>query len=160
MRLQQMAKSKLQWLVLAALMVVAPFLYSFIQAYWAFTLVPIGQFLSVSGKIPWAILIVSLNFLGALFVALLLALPLGYIAKDTPYLFGALLSFAPLGYLLLVVESEDAATTFLGTILTFECLSVLATFMILARLGAYLRTRKQKPHNRSFHPTSQTARRW
>ena len=154
-----MAKSKLKWLLLATLMVVAPFLYSFIQAFWAFALVPIGQFLSVSGKIPWAILIISLNFLGALFVALLLALPLGYVAKERPYLFGALLSFAPLWFLLWVVESEGGATTFLRTIHTFEFLSVLATFMILARLGAYLRTRKQKPHNTSFHPTPQTARR-
>jgi hypothetical protein len=156
---QQMSKSKLERLLLAALMVVAPFLYSFIQGYWAIALVPIGQFLSVSGKVPWAILIISLDFLGALSAALLLALPLGYVAKERPYLYGALLSFAPLGLMLWVLESEGGATTFLRTIDTFEYLSVLATFMIVARLGAYLRSRRQKPHNTSFHATPQTARR-
>lgn len=148
-----MTRPKLKWLLLAALMVVAPFLYSLIQGYWALALVPIGRFLSVSGKVPWAILIISLNFLGALFVALLLALPLGYVAKERPYLYGALLSFAPLGLMLWVLEREGGATAFLRTIEIFEYLSVLATFMIVARLGAFLRSRRQKPHNSTLEHT-------
>ena len=122
----------------------APFLYANIQAYWALLLVPVGQFFSVSGKVPNAILIVAMNLCGALIAAAVLSLPLGYVAKDRPYLFGALLSLAPLIFLLSVLENQQDLTTSTRVIRVAEDLSIVVAFVAMARLGAHLRLLRHK----------------
>jgi hypothetical protein len=134
-----MFEVKWKWLLLLVLTAIAPFVYAIFQGYWALLLVPVGQLFSVSGKVPYAILIVVMNLCGALIVAILLALPLGYVAKCRPYMFGALLSLAPLIFLLWVAEDWLDVTSFLGAIRIAEYLSIIISFVVMARLGAYIR---------------------
>lgn len=140
-----MSETKWKWLLLLALAAIAPFLYANVQAYWAFLLVPVGEILSVSGKVPNAILNGVMSFCGALIVAALLSLPLGYVAKNKPYLFGALLSLAPLVFLVSVLEDQQNVTTFLRVIRVAEYLSIVVAFTAMARLGAHLRALRHKP---------------
>jgi len=139
-----MPEMKWKWVLLLALSAVAPFMYGNIQGYWALLLVPAVQLLSVSGKAPLAIVMVIMNLLGALIVATILSVPLGYVAKDRPYLFGALLSLAPLLFLLwLLLEDGWNAPGLLGVVRIAEYLSIVVAFVAMARLGAYLRTVKE-----------------
>ena len=139
-----MSETKWKWLLLLALAAIAPFLYGYIQAYWALLLVPVGQLFSISGKVPNVILIVGMNLLGALIAAALLSLPLGYVAKDRPYLFGALLSLAPLIFLFWILENQQDLTTFLRVIRVAEYLSIVVAFVAMAKLGAHLRSLRHK----------------
>lgn len=94
-------------------MAVAPFLYAIILGYRAQLLVPVGQFLSINGKMPYTALIVAMNFVGALIVGAFVSLPLGYAVNQRPLLFGALLSAALVAFLLWVFEDGPNLTPLL-----------------------------------------------
>jgi hypothetical protein len=139
-----MPKIKWKWVLLLALSAVAPFVYGNIQGYWALLLGPVTQLFSVSRKVPLVIVMVIMNLFGALLVACILAAPLGYVAKDRPYLFGAMLSLAPLLFLLwLLLEDGWNAPGLLGFVRIAEYLSIVIAFVAMARLGAYLRAVKE-----------------
>jgi hypothetical protein len=139
-----MPETKWQWVLLLALAAVAPFVYASIQAYWALLLAPAVQLFSVSGKAPLAIAMVMMNLLGAFIVATIVSAPLGYVMRDKPYLFGALLSLAPLLFLLwLLFEDGWNAPGLLGVVRIAEYLSTVIAFVAMARLGAHLRTVKE-----------------
>ena len=132
---------KWKWLFLLALGAIAPWLYIYIQAYWALLLVPIGQFLGVTGKTQMAVHIAAMNLCGAFIAAALLSLPLGYVVRTRAYGFGALLSLAPLTVLFWYRHDEWDATGYLIAIQIAEYLNVVIAFVSMAQLGAYLRTK-------------------
>lgn len=136
------AKPKWQWLMLLMLMAVAPLLYAIIIGYWALLLVPVGQLLSIAGKMPYTALIVAMNFLGALIVGALVSLPLGYAVNERPFLFGALLSAAPVVCLLWVVEDGTNLTPLLKIARLAEYLGIVLAFVVMAKFGAFLKKRK------------------
>jgi hypothetical protein len=139
-----MSEMKWQWFLFLVLAAIAPFLYANVQGYWALLLVPAAQFFSVAGHVQFAILLIIMNLLGALIVASLLSLPLGYVAKSRPYFFGALLSLAPIVFMLwLLIEDGWNVPGLLGVVRIAEYLSIVIAFASMARLGAYLRTLKQ-----------------
>jgi hypothetical protein len=74
--------SRRAWLWLCAFCALAPFVYAYIQAYWAFLLVPTLQTLGVHSR-PGTIAVITLfDIVGALMAAVALAFPLALLARQ------------------------------------------------------------------------------
>ena len=145
MWLVTMVKNKWQWILLALLMACAPFIYANVIGYWVLLITPVGQFFSVAGKTANIVLIMAMNLAGAFVVAVLLSLPLGYAAKNRPFLFGMLLGLSPLFFVLWVnFDNGWSVPTPIKAIRIGEYASILIAFITVARLGAYLREIKER----------------
>ena len=144
-----MKKTILHWFFLIIFIVLSFPLYSNIQGIWAFNLVPVIRFFSATAPVPMIITIIVMNFFATLFVAILIALPLGYIVRDKSLLFGFLLSLASILYLISawLYYSDIALKDFSADIIILrisESISILTTFIIMSKLGEHIRYARER----------------
>jgi hypothetical protein len=86
---------------LCAFCALAPFVYAFIQGYWAFLLVPTLQMLGVHSRAGTLAVIILFDIVGALMAAVALAFPLAFLARQPSPALGLSLGLITIAVLLL-----------------------------------------------------------
>jgi hypothetical protein len=140
-----------QWLLLAVLIFLAILFYTIIIIpYWTYILFPIFKYLSYDGaklQLETAIIIILMDFAGALTIAALLSIPLGYITKDRAIYSGFLLGLGLLLYIVwlhLHIYQEPWWSTFNTVIVIFNYIGIIIAFIFMSKVGAYIRRHRER----------------
>ncbi len=128
-------------------MALSPIVYSYIQGYWALYTFSVLQFFSVYVSeygigLP---IILLMSFVGDLMVALLLAMPLGYLINKQWFLFSSLLSIAPILLVLwsaVGLDGFDALYMYIN--IGGQVVGIFVAFVFMAKLGSYVRIRHHR----------------
>jgi len=129
--------------LLVVLILISPFVYANIQAYWAMLLVPTIKLFSIEGHIQKIAIMILMNFIATLFVSILLALPLGYVTKKHSIMFSVFLGLGLSFWLAWIYFTKDATEpSFMLVLRISEYVAIFLTFIIMARFGAYLSNKR------------------
>lgn len=118
------------------LVVIAPYIYSKVQGYWALNLVTAIQLISEPSRLVVSGIIIGMQFIGAFFSAMLLAFPVGLLMRERTYIYGLLLAVSPLVTLLYIHISygpEWSSRDWLFRV--SEYVSIIVTFTFAAIIG-------------------------
>jgi hypothetical protein len=140
---------KLFLLVLVILFII-PF-YVLVQGYFArylptFLITSKSiSFVSAEGRL--AVTIIGREFVGALVVAFIALLPIGYLfPKRWPFV-SAVLTVITLLFLLFTCPADTTQNSFLTTIRVGEYVAVIVAYFLMALVGSWLSRKKMKSYN-------------
>jgi hypothetical protein len=148
-----MNNKKWQWLLLVVLIVLASFIYPKFMSYWAYLLVPVLKFFVFTMGIKWQmitpIVIILMDFIGAIIIASLLSVSLGYITSVRSVLFGFLLGLGLSLYMLWLhvhcyLYQDAWLTAFIMVVTICEYIGIILAFIIMAKAGALVRSYRER----------------
>ncbi len=131
--------------ILILLFVIAPYVYSTVQGYWALNLVTAIQLFTEPSRLVVSGIIMGMEFIGAFIAAMLIAFPVGYLMRERTYIYGLVLAAAPLATLVYIhtcYGPEWSSRDWLYRI--SEYVSIIVTFTIAAISGGKIRARYKK----------------
>jgi hypothetical protein len=131
------------WALLIVLTGITPFLYAYVQAYLAQYIFPVIELLSATGQIERIAIMVSMNFIGAILCAAMVAAPAMYLLRiRTSLAVGVIVAGLFAFKLSIDLEMGFSRLIIVNLVPLAEYINILIAFWLMASLGVWARTRK------------------
>jgi len=140
-----MTKTILRWSLITLLLISSPLIYTEVQAYLtanaAFTAINV---FSAKSKTTLAIIFIIFNLLCAIFVAIITALPSGYLARRQPKIIAILFIFATQAIPIYAFFEQPEIRTFSIIVMVGQLIAVVFSAFIFAQIGSRIARKRQK----------------